>query len=71
MPCFRACYNAPHKLDHAYSNQHILPVTYGVIAGNIRGASANDVQNALEGIAKIDGKTVMYLLSNVQTSKRS
>ncbi len=50
-------------VDYVKTHQDKLPGTFGEISGNIRGANAENVEQALVGIAEIDGKKVIRLKS--------
>jgi hypothetical protein len=49
-------------VSYVKTHQDELPKTFGELSGNIRGAKAEDVKLALEGIAQIEDKKVMKLL---------
>jgi hypothetical protein len=49
-------------INYVEDHKNELPKTFGELAGSIRGAKAEDVEEALEGIAEIDGRKVIKLL---------
>jgi hypothetical protein len=49
-------------INYVEENPHKLPATYGEISGNIRGVKAEDVEQALEGIAFSDGRKVIKII---------
>lgn len=48
-------------IDYVRKHQSMLPATFGEISGNIRGAKAGDVEEALADIAIFDGKKVISI----------
>lgn len=57
-------------VNFAKEHSEKLPATFGSLAGDIRGASAEDVEMALKDVAEINGRTVVRLLSSVQLSNK-
>ena len=49
-------------ISYVKAHQDELPKTLGELSGNIRGAHADNVANALDGIALIEGRKVIELL---------
>ena len=49
-------------IDYVRDHQSELPETLGKLSGNIRNAKAKDVEEALKGIAEIEGRTVIKLI---------
>lgn len=49
-------------IDYVSNNQDKLPLSFGKISQGVRGAKANDVKEALQNIAEIEGKQVKKLL---------
>ena len=55
--------NLPQKIiDYVTTHHTELPKSFGEISGNIRGANSEAVEEALKGIAEIDGRKVIKLL---------
>jgi hypothetical protein len=50
-------------IEYVKNNQDKLPMSFGKISQGVRGATAGDVEEALQGIADIEGKQVKKLLT--------
>ena len=49
-------------ISYVRAHQDELPKTFGELSGDIRGAHAKDVENALDGIVLVEGRKVIKLL---------
>ena len=50
-------------VEYIQKTQDRLPLSFGQISQGIRGANANDIEEALKGIALIEGKKVIKLIA--------